>query len=88
MEKGKSPKITLCAPFNFEGDELHLNFLKNTQFVFGSSFVTHITYYDKVPNILNGHEMKIFKVISRCPPPGQRPCSYINRPSKYGPIDF
>ena len=52
MKEGKSPKMTSCGPSNFEGDILHLNLLKKTQFFGSSSFVIHITYYGKVANFL------------------------------------
>ena len=48
MEEEKSPKIASCGPSNFEGDELHLHFLKKPQIFMSSSSVIHIAYYDKV----------------------------------------
>ena len=53
MKKGKIPKNDLMWPSNFEGDGLHLNFLKKTEFFGISSFVIHIIFYGKVANFLN-----------------------------------
>ena len=50
MRKGKSPKNGLMRPSNFEDDGLHLNLLKIIQFLGSSSFVIHITYYNKDAN--------------------------------------
>ena len=54
MKKGKPPKNDIMCPSNFEGEEPHLNLLKQNHFFFGSSstIVIHITYYDKVANCL------------------------------------
>ena len=45
--------MTSCGPFNFEGDKLHLKFLKKPQISVSKSIVIHITYYGKISDFLD-----------------------------------